>query len=478
MLYDMLIEGGKIVSANTIIESDVAIKGGIITALFEHGTKGIDAKQRVDASGKYLFPGVIEAHMHCQAPFQGCLGANTFYEQSISGAFGGVTTFMDFANMQGDQSPFEQVKLRLDEMSESAIDYSCHGKFITSASNKINEIKDLIEYGIPTFKCFMTYKKEGVMSDDDTLLKVLKTARDNGGITMIHAEDNGIAERNMDQTVAAGDTSWKAFAKCKPIECEKAAFDHIVDYAEYLHAPLIIVHTTNGPCLDRAREAHAKGLPLYVETGPHYLTLFDDLYEGAQGHLAICSPPLRTPKEAEELWAGLKDGTITLTGSDDCTFDFNEKEAFLARDGDGKLIQDFRKVVNGLTGLEQRLPILLTLGYHEGRLTLSQICALTSTNIAKVYGCYPQKGLIAPGSDADIAIVDLEKTSVFSTETLHNNISYCLHDGMQVKGMPVMTISRGEIIVKDGEFLGSKGRGRFIKRKIQQSRLTSFNLSD
>lgn len=384
--------------------------------------------------------------------------------------------FMDFANMSHGQSPFEQVKARRDEMEESAIDFSVHGKFIASASDKVDEIEAMVEYGVPTFKCFMTYKQEGVMSDDDTLLRVLTKARECGGITMIHAEDNGIAEHNIARCVARGDTSWRAFAACKPVECEAAAFAHIVDYARYTKAALIVVHTTNELCLNYARQAQAQGLPLYVETGPHYLTLFDDLYDTQQGHLAICSPPLRTPQDAKALWKGLQDKTILLTGSDDCTFDLNEKEAFLTRDDDGELIQDFRKVVNGLTGLEQRLPLLLSEGYHQGRLTLPEICALTSTNIAKIYGCYPQKGIILPGSDADITIVDLNKEMVFSPQTLHNNISYCLHDGMKVKGLPVTTISRGEILVEDGVFKGRKGRGRFIKRSINPAYLMRYNL--
>lgn len=473
-MYDLLIKGGKVVTPKAVYEADVLVKGEKIAAigLFDD----VEVKRVIDATGKYVMPGVIEAHMHCQAPFQGCLGANTFYEQSISGAFGGVTTFMDFANMSKGQSPYKQVLARLDEMSESAIDYSCHGKFIACDPKDIEEIEQLAEAGVPTFKCFMTYRKEGVMSDDDTLLRVFRKAKEVGGCPMVHAEDNGIAENNLDATVARGDTSWRAFADCKPIECEATAFDHAVDYANYVGSPLIVVHTTNKLCLDKARDAHAKGQPVYVETGPHYLTLFDDLYDTENGHLAICSPPLRTPKDAEDLWDGLMDGTILLTGSDDCTFDFNEKEAFLERDENGKLIQDFRKVVNGLTGLEQRLPILLSEGVSKGRLTISQVSELTSTNIAKVYGCYPQKGILAPGSDADICIVDMDKEVVFSTKTLHNNISYCLHDGMKVKGYPIMTISRGEVLVEDGEFKGSKGRGKVVKRKIDPQYLEKYGL--
>lgn len=213
-----------------------------------------------------------------------------------------------------------------------------------------------------------------------------------------------------------------------------------------------------------------------METGPHYLTLFDDNYEKEEGYLYLCSPPLRTPQDAEDLWQGLQDGTISVTGSDDCTFDTNEKAAFLEKDENGKYIQDFTKVVNGMSGLEVRLPILLSEGAGKGRLTINQVCALTSTNVAKIYGCYPQKGIIAPGSDADLVIVDMAQEVTLSKDILHNNISYCLHEGFKVKGYPIMTIARGKVIVENGEFRGEKGAGQFIKRKIDSKYLERFGL--
>ena len=318
-MYDLIIKNGLVVSPSSTVKCDVAIQGKKIVGLGTYDEK--EAVRTINAEGKYVMPGVIEAHMHCQAPFQGCLGANSFYEQSVSAAFGGVTMYMDFANMGKGQSPYAQALARADEMKESAIDYSVHGKFVESTPEALADIEKMAEGGIPTFKMFMTYKKEGVMSDDETMLKVFEKAKEVNGLPMVHCESNAIAESNIEKCREANDMSWVNFAKCKPVLCEAEAFARAVNFAEYVGNALLVVHTTNGEALNTARRAHGKGLPIYVETGPHYLTLFDDLYEGENGHLAICSPPLRTPKEAAELWEGLEDGTILLTGSDDCTFD-------------------------------------------------------------------------------------------------------------------------------------------------------------
>lgn len=473
-MYDVIIKNGLVISPSSTIKTDIAISGEKIVALGNFDA--LEGKKVIDATDKYVMPGVIEAHMHCMAPFQGCLGANDFYEQSISAAFGGVTMYMDFANVLKGKSVFEAVKERQEEMGISAIDYSVHGKFVESPPEIIDEIEKLIEYGVPTFKMFMTYKKEGVMSDDETLLKIFEKSKELNGLPMVHCESNAIAETNIEKYSKQNDLRWVNFAKSKPVLCEAEAFSRAVYFTEYVGNGLIVVHTTNMEALDMARRAHEKGLPIYVETGPHYLTLFDDLYEGEDGYLAICSPPLRTPEEAEALWKGLQDGTILLTGSDDCTFDIDEKSLFLKKDKDGKWIQDFTQVVNGLSGIEIRLPILLSEGVTKGRLSINKVCELTSTNIAKVYGCYPQKGIIAPNSDADIVIIDMDKEVALSKDVLHNNISYCLHDGMKIKGYPILTMAKGKVIVEDGEFKGEKGAGRFIKRKINQEYTQKYGL--
>lgn len=475
MKYDIIIKNGNVVSVDSTVNTDIGICNDKIIKIGDLSNE--KAVKIIDASNKYVLPGVIEAHMHCMAPFQGCFGANDFYEQSISGAFGGVTMFMDFANTFKGDSILEAVKKRYEEMSISSIDFSIHGKIVESNDEVIKEIEDVVEFGCPTFKMFMTYKKEGVMSDDETLIKVFEKSKELGAMPMIHAESNAIAELNIEKYIKENDLRWVNFAKSKPILCEAEAFSRAAYFTEYIGNGLIVVHTTNKEALDIARKFQKKNVPIYVETGPHYLTLFDDLYEDEDGHLAICSPPLRGRKEAEDLWDGLKDGTILLTGSDDCTFSYKEKSCFLEKDENEKFIQDFTKVVNGLSGLELRLPILLSEGVNKGRITINQLCALTSTNIAKIYGCYPQKGAILEGSDADIVIIDINKEVNMSKDILHNNIDYCLHEGMKIKGYPEITIARGKVIVEDGKFYGKKGDGKFIKRSINSKYLKSYGLN-
>ncbi|MBU5485294.1 dihydropyrimidinase [Clostridium sp. MSJ-11] len=475
-MYDLTIKNGYVVSPSSTIKAHIGIKNGEIKSI-GLGEEFDNSKRVIDAEGKYILPGVIDAHMHVEAPFQGCFGANDFYTQSISAAFGGVTMMMDFTNTFKGNSVLEAVKERHKEMSKSAIDYSIHGKFVEAPQNIIDEIEKIVEYGCPSFKMFMTYKKEGVMSEDETLIKVFNKSKELSALPMVHAENNAIAELNIEKFREEGNLSWSKFAEAKPILCEAEAVSRSIYFSKYVGNALCIVHTTNGEALEVAKKAQNNGYPIYIETCPHYLTIFKDIYENLEsGHLAICSPPLRTKEEAENLWKGIQEGVISITGSDDCTYSREEKSMFLEKDDRGNIIHDFTKVVNGLSGTEIRLPILLSEGVSKGRISINKLCEITSTNIARLYGCYPQKGILAPGSDADIVIVDMDKEVTLSHNILHNNIDYCLHEGMKVKGYPVMTIARGKVIVENGEFHGNKGEGRFIKRKIDKRILEKFSL--
>lgn len=473
-MFDLLIKNGWVVSPDSTLQLDIAIKEGRIVVL---GTGDLGPAERViDAAGKYVLPGALDAHMHVEAPFQGCFGANDFYTQSISAAFGGVTTIMDFTNTFRGDSLLEAVQRRKEEMKKSAIDYGIHVKIVETPPSVIEELEKVVEEGCPSFKVFMTYRKEGVMAEDETLLQVFEKAKELGALAMVHAESNAIAERNIEQFREQGNLSWPQFARSKPTLCEAEAVSRSVHFAKYAGNALLLVHTTCAEGLQTARQAQQEGYPIYVEACPHYLFLFDELYEDAEhGHLAICSPPLRTRREADALWEAMQTGIVTVTGSDDCTYSQEEKSMFLEKDATGRIIPDFTKVVNGLSGLETRVPLLYSEGVGKGRLTINQLCALLSTNVAKLFGCFPQKGIIAPGSDADLVLLDPDKEVTLSPEVLHNNIDYSLFTGMKVKGYPVMTIAGGKVIVEDGRFCGERGAGRFIQRKISEEIVSRFS---
>lgn len=475
-MFDLIIRDGLVVSPEATIKADIAVADGKIVRIGNIDAAE-EAERVINAEGKYVLPGAIDAHMHVEAPFQGCFGANDFYTQSISAAFGGVTTFMDFTNTFKGKSVMEAVKTRYEEMSKSAIDFGIHGKIVEVNENTMKEIEEIVEFGCPSFKLFMTYKKEGVMSDDETLLKVFEKCREIDALPMVHAENNTIAERNNERFEATNDLKWSNFPKSKPVLCEAEASNRAIFFSRYIGNPLLIVHITNGYVADAVKRAQEEGYPIYAETCPHYMMLFDELYNDENtGYLAICSPPLRTEKEAKELWKGIQEGVISVTGSDDCAYSKKEKTMFLEKDKNNKLIPNYMKVVNGVSGIETRLPILLSEGVNKGRISINKLCEITSANIARLFGCYPQKGAILEGSDADIVIVDMDKKVSLCREVLHNNIDYCLYDGVEVTGYPVVTISRGRVLVEMGEFHGKRGSGRFIKRTMDKGILKKFSL--
>ncbi|MBY5946717.1 amidohydrolase family protein [Photobacterium rosenbergii] len=466
-----IVYGGTVVTECGCSKASIVIDNGKIEKVIYDEFIDIDKfiGEKINVTGLHIFPGLIDAHMHVQAPFQGITGDLTFYQQSICAAYGGVTTFADFSNTSSGCSVLQSVRERLDEMSESSVDFFVHGKLIDPSDETIKEIPELVAMGIPSFKMFMTYSREKVMTSDSALYQILKLAKKSKCLPMVHAESDTIANFNFDQNIKNNNLSWRAFANSKPINCEYEAFQKAVLMAVEAESPLLIVHTTNKQCLDYAKYYQELGYPIFVETCPHYLTLFDDLYDTNDGHLAMCSPPLRTRKDCEDLWTGISEGTISVTGSDDCTFTREEKEKQLTRDCHGQLIQNFTKVVNGISGLEIRLPILLTEGFHKRGISLEKISTITSTNIARVMGLFPQKGSICIGADADLTFVDINEQWTISADNLHNKAGYSLHEGYVARGKIKSTMLRGEFILKGGNFCGSKGNGRFIKRTIGEA---------
>lgn len=472
-MYDLILKNGLVVTSKSTFKADIAVSNEKIAKIdYEIND---EATKTIDLTGKYIMPGVIDAHVHCMCPFMGCSGPNDFYKTSVAGAFGGVTMIIDFSNSKKGKPMVDAVKEKLEQMSNCAVDYSVHGKLVDGDDFAIEEIKTLVDMGIPTFKMFMTYRKDGIMCDDDTLMKAFKKAAEVGAIPLLHCESNAMAELAMNECINAGKVTWKDFGESKPPICETEAFSRAYYFAKSVGCAIMAVHTTVKPALDIARTAHAEDYPLYVETCPHYLTLFKDKLDRPDGNLWICSPPLRTRDQAESLWDGIKDDTVVITGSDDGAYTMEEKNRFLDRNPDGSYVQDFTKVVNGMAGIETRMPIMLSEGVSKNRVTLNKIAEITSTNIAKIYGMYPQKGEIAVGSDADFAIVDMSITDTIDYKTQHNNLDYNPYEGITTTGGVYMTIARGKVIMENDEFVGKEGAGKLVKRSISKDILSRFS---
>lgn len=468
-MLDLIIENGWIVTPENTYRADIAVKDGKIEAVGDKALFG-KAKRVIDAGGKYVLPGMIDVHTHIYAPFMGSVGTVDFYTGSIACAFGGVTSFIDFANTKPGDSILQKVIDRREEMQTSVIDYGVHTKIVETNTKVIGEIKSAVEFGCPSIKMFMTYKDEGVMISDEGMLDVMEEAKKYGALPGVHAESDPIASRNVKKLRAEGKLGWKYFPGSKPVLCEKEALERAILFAKYCGSPLYVFHLTSEEALNVVKRAKASGQNVIAETCTHYLTLTDENYDRPDGHIYLMSPPLRKRSDCDALWGGLKDGSLSIVSSDNSAYSYHDKERFLERDDSGKLIEDFTKVVNGVTGAEERLPLLIGKGVAEGRITLNDVCRIGSYNPARIFGMYPEKGTIQPGSDADFAIVDLEAEKTVSYKTMHYLNDFSIYEGMKLKGWPVMTISKGNVIIEDGEFTGSKGDGAFLKRKPMLSR--------
>ncbi|MEN6342266.1 MAG: dihydropyrimidinase [Methanospirillum sp.] len=459
-MYDLVVRHGLVALPGSVRRVDIAILDGRIAAV---GTVTGAADREVDASGLWVLPGGVEPHMHVENDFLGLSTANDFFTQSVAAAFGGVTTFFDFANAERGGSLLEAIERRKEQMAKSAIDYAVHGRVLEPAH--VEEIPAAVLAGCPSFKTYMTYPEVGLMADDATLLAAFRMAHAARALPLVHAESDEIVAALTEEARREGGLSWSRYPDTRPPLCEAEAFARAVRFASLADCPLYAVHTSVAEAVTEARRARRTGLRLHVETCPQYLLLTRDLYDDPErGHLAICAPPLRDGRDQSILWHALADGTIDCVGSDDCSYTTAAKAARLERGPEGRLIPDFTRVVQGVPGIETRLPLLLSEGVNRGRLTLARVAAVTSEAPAKCLGCYPQKGAIRVGSDADLVLADPNADRVLSPAVLHGAADYCLYEGRRVRGWPVMTIARGRVIVEDGDFTGERGAGSFVAR--------------
>lgn len=459
-IYDLVIKGGTIATASDTYEADIGIRDGRIVAVADDLS---DADETIDASGKLVLPGGIEAHCHIeQESGMGIMGADDYQSGSISAVFGGNTTIVPFAAQHRGQSLREVVDIYHGRAGpKSVIDYAFH-LIISDANEQVvgQELSALIKDGYTSFKIFLTYPL--LKLEDIDVLNVLAVARENGAMTMVHAENDDIINWLSDRLMAGGHVAPKYHAVSHARIAESEATNRAIQLARLIDTPVLIVHVSTEEAAQTIRQAQDAGLKVFGETCPQYLFLtIDDIDKnGMEGAKFCCSPPPRDEVDQEAIWRGLSNGTFQVFHSDHAPYRFDDTGKLHAGPN-----APFKKLANGVPGIELRMPLLFSEGVVKGRISLNEFVALTSTNAAKIYGLHPRKGTIAVGSDADIAIWDSEKKITVTYDLLHDNVGYTPYEGMELTGWPETVISRGRIAVTNNELKVEPGSGNYLKRE-------------
>jgi dihydropyrimidinase len=452
----ILIKNGTVVTAADMYTGDVLIDGEKISVI---GTSlAMQADRVIDATGKYVLPGGIDVHTHLDMPFGGTTSADDFESGTIAAACGGTTTIVDFAIQYKGQTLHHAWETWMKKADgKAAIDYGFH-MIITELTDQVElEMDALVRQGVTSFKLFMAYP--GVfMLDDASIFRALMRTGENGGTICMHAENGGVIDVLVKKALAEGKTAPKYHALTRPARAEGEATHRAIALSEIAGVPIYIVHLSAGEALDMVTEARDRGLPAFAETCPQYLFLSSDNYEepGFEGAKYVMSPPLRARETQKSLWRGLASNDLQVISTDHCPFCMKEQKVL----GEA----DFSKIPNGAPGIETRMSLVYDGGVRDGRITLNRFVELTSTAPAKIFGLFPRKGTIAPGSDADIVIFDPRKTLRLGVSTLHMKVDYNPYEGREVTGVTETVLSRGRVIVEGGRFTGSAGAGDFLKR--------------
>jgi len=452
-MYDLLIRGGTVVLPSTVASVDVGIVGEKIAAIGD--LSGALAHRRFDATGKLVLPGLVDPHVHLadeEADKDAC-AVDDFYTGTVAAAFGGNTTVLDFAPAAHDHSAITTVRSRRHQAEgEAAVDFSHHAIVEQDTLVSLSTISQLPSHGTNSIKIFMFYPR---MADDYALLQVIQTAAQSNLLVMVHAENHALLNGFQTATIAQGGTAISHYPASQPPILEIEAAQRAILLAEHTGATLYIVHISCAATVDLVRQAQRRGCNVIGETVPHYLALTEEVYDSPNGADYLCGPPIRTAADSDALWQGLADGTITVIGSDHCGFSAAQKAW-------GK--DDFRRGPKGMASIETRAAVVYSEGVAKGRITLTQFVEVMSANPARIFGLYPQKGALLPGSDADFCVLDPHLEWVVTHEALHCAWGYTPHQGLKVTGKPVLTVLRGKVIVDGDVFNGQPGDGRFLSR--------------
>ncbi len=465
----MLIKSGTLITASEVFRADILVDGEKITQIGKNIEVSEAEVEVINAEGMLVMPGGIDPHTHFDLPMFDTVSSDDHYTGHKAAAFGGTTTVMDFVP-QGKATLAESVQVWREKADpKAAVDFSFHMNITRLDAEISAEIPELIGMGISSLKVFTAYNNRLRLADGD-IYRVMRIAKEHGFLTMLHAENGDVIEVLVREALDAGHISPEWHARTRPAWGAVESTLRAIALSAQTDAPLYIVHMNVGGEVDQLRYGRARDVPVMGETCPAYLFFTIDHLRRPDGAKWVCSPPMRTEQDNAGLWRGISDGTIQTIGTDHCPFFFDGttpityEGATVAIPGKELGKDDFTKIPNGLPGVGDRLPILWTYGVRAGKITANQFVALTSTNPAKVFGIYPQKGALLPGADADIVIWDPERRLTYGVAHAHHRTDYNLFEGWELIGYPQKVFLRGKMIVDGERWLGAAGMGKFIKR--------------
>jgi dihydropyrimidinase len=450
-MYDLVIKNGTVVTAVSTTQADVAIRGEKIAAIGDD----LVGKRVIDATGKLVIPGGVDIHVHLEMPIGSFTSADDFFTGTRAAALGGTTAVIDFVEAKPDQPLLEALAAR-QALAEQrvAVDYGLHMTLGPQDMGKLDQVAEVVAAGCASFKLYMAY---GLRLHDGQLLRSLEAIAQAGALPVVHAENWDVISALVAGNLQNGRFQPRWHPRSRPAVLEGEAAGRVIDIASYVGSPLHIFHVSCGDTVARIAEARGRGLPVTGETCPQYLLLNDGLYDrpGVAGALPVCAPPLRDETEQARLWQALGWDELQLVSTDHCPFTSAEKATGLA---------DFSKIPGGVPSIESRMATVYAFGVRPGHFSLNRWVDVCATTPARLLG-FGSKGHIGVGYDADVVVFDEKRPFSLSTSTLHENVDWTPYEGLAGEGWPVVTLSRGEVVVEDGVFVGSAGRGRFVARR-------------
>jgi dihydropyrimidinase len=450
-MIDLVITNGTLVTSDSTVRADLGISDGRIA---EIGV-GLAGREKLDATGMLVLPGAVDEHVHLQMPVGEITSSDDFYTGTVAAACGGTTTVIDFVEPEPGQPLLDALaERRAQADSRVTLDYGLHMTLSSADKETLAQMPGCMDAGTASFKLYMAY--EGLRLNDSGLLRVLAAAAEHGVRVLVHAENHHAIAYLTAEALAQGRTGPENHPLSRPALMEAEAVHRLLALAHLTGTPLVVAHLSCALGLDAVRTARARGQAVWVEVCPQHLLLDENEYRrpGFEGAKFVMAPPLRTEHDRAALWAGLASREVATVATDHCPF-FYQTQKIRGQD-------NFSLIPGGAPGIETRLTLLYTHGVRTGRLTPQRWVEVCCTEPARRFGLAPQKGTLAVGADADVVLFDPERRIRLSVETLHQNVDYCPYEGWEVRGYPTTVLSRGEIIVHDGRFVGDPGRGRFL----------------